>query len=73
MVERRSKTRTSNNCSVHDCEEPRKRSVSAKKVTKALPDLKFTAEGGRAHLCKTHNKEFKKATKKERELNRLGR
>ncbi len=40
--------------------------AEARKVFPALP------EGRRAHLCRAHYKEWKKGTKKDRELRRLG-
>ena len=72
MVERRSKSKASETCSVDDCSEPTKKSLPAKKVIEALPDLKFSSGAGRAHLCRKHYKEYKKATKTERELNWVG-
>lgn len=57
---------------MNECNDERKKSLPAKKVTTALPELKFTAEGSRVHLCKNHYREFKKATKSERGLDRLG-
>lgn len=59
-------------CDVSECKNPVKRSLSRKKVSDALPELKFKNESRRAHLCKEHYKEYKKKTKKERELERLG-
>lgn len=52
-------------CSVSGCEKDAVRSISAGKVTAA--GLKTDAER-RAYLCKEHYKEFKKATKKDRTL-----
>ena len=60
-------------CGVAECKEIGHKSLSTKKVTSALPNLKLSKGGGkRVHLCKKHYKEFKKKTKKERELDRLG-
>ncbi len=59
-------------CDVKNCNKPVKRSLSRKKVSKALPELKFKNESKKAHLCKEHYKEYKKKTKKERTLERLG-
>jgi len=72
MVERRSKSKAGDTCSVDKCDEPSKRSLPQKKVRKGLPELKFTATAGRAHLCRKHYKEYKKATKSERTMDRLG-
>ncbi len=59
-------------CGVTDCKEKGHRSLSTKKVKSALPDLPLRAEAAkRIHLCKNHYKDFKKKTKKERELDRL--
>ncbi|UCE75513.1 MAG: hypothetical protein JSV56_10055 [Methanomassiliicoccales archaeon] len=59
-------------CGVVDCKEQGHKSLSTKKVKQAVPDLKLGSNPGkRIHLCKTHYKEFKKKTKKERELDRL--
>ena len=57
-------------CDVVGCDEVAVKTVSRKKAEKVL-DLK----GGRStkvHLCKKHYKEFKKKTKKDRELERVG-
>jgi len=58
-------------CDVTGCSKPAYRSISAKNASKA--GLKVKKERGKAHLCHDHYKEYKKATKKERELERLGR
>ncbi len=52
-------------CSVSGCEKDATRSIAASKVTAA--GLKISTER-RAYLCKEHYKEFKKATKKDRTL-----
>jgi len=72
MVERRSKSKAGDTCSVEDCSEPRKRSIPVKKIKKALSDMKLSVGTGRAHLCKKHYKEYKKATKSDRTFDRLG-
>ncbi len=54
-------------CLVPGCTEPSVRSLAigeARKVFPSLPDAR------RAHLCRTHYKEWKKGTRKERELER---
>ncbi|UCE39677.1 MAG: hypothetical protein JSW00_15660 [Thermoplasmata archaeon] len=59
-------------CGISDCKEKGHKSLSTKKVKQALTDLSLrTGEGKRTHLCKKHYKEFKKKTKKERDLDRL--
>ena len=52
-------------CSVSGCEKDAVRSLAASKVTAA--GLKIATER-RAYLCREHYKEYKKATKKERTL-----
>jgi len=62
---------TGERCDVIGCTEPAHRAVSAKNAMKA--GLKVKKERGKAHLCKKHYKEYKKATKMDRKLERLGR
>jgi hypothetical protein len=57
-------------CSVSGCEKDAIRSIAAGKVTAA--GLKIDVER-RAYLCKEHYKEFKKATKKDRTLEKWRR
>ena len=52
-------------CSVSGCGKDAMRSIAAAKVTAA--GLKIATER-RAYLCKEHYREFKKATKKDRTL-----
>ena len=75
MVERKSKSRAAaGKCNVRDCTEEAYRSLFTKKVTDALPELKLVSEDERrAHLCKKHYREFKRATRDERKLEQLGR
>ena len=56
-------------CDVVGCEEEAVKTVARKKAEK-LFNLKGNAN--KVHLCKKHYKEFKKKTKKERELERVG-
>jgi len=75
MVFRRKKEETENQeeCSVSGCHQPVKRSFSARVVKDALPHLAFKSSGAkRVRLCKEHYKEYKKATKEDRKLERLG-
>ncbi len=58
-------------CSVVGCDRPAHRSLSRKKVESAL-GVSLRPGGRHVHLCKEHYKEYKKATKKDRELERLG-
>jgi hypothetical protein len=57
------------NCSVQGCEEKGERSITSSKAQMA-PDLDLDLTGKRAYLCRTHYKEWKKATKEERENER---
>ena len=58
-------------CSVEGCSDKAERSVSTQKIKKALSDLSVP-DKRRSKLCKEHYKQFRKATKKDRELDRLG-
>ena len=57
-------------CDVAGCEEPGERSISGKKVIDAGVILK-DENAKKAQLCKVHYRDFKKATKKDRELDKL--
>ncbi len=52
-------------CSVAGCDAQAVRSLSTQRVSAA--GLKL-GEGRRAYLCRAHYKEYKRGTKKEREL-----
>jgi len=58
-------------CDVKDCEEKKKQSVPAEKAKKKA-GLDIETDGTKAYLCKKHWKDYKKATKEERELKQLG-
>ena len=59
-------------CSVKGCQEPVKRKLSGKAVAKALPNQRYkTKDPKKVRLCKEHYKEYKKATKEERKLERM--
>jgi len=58
-------------CDVTGCKEEKKRSLSRKNVSNAT-DLSLEGEGRKVNLCKEHYKEYKKATKKDREIERAG-
>ena len=51
-------------CSVAGCEEDAVRSVSVAKAKSAG----LNVEGRRSYLCKEHYKEYKKGSKKERQI-----
>ena len=57
------------NCSVQGCEEKGERSITSSKAQMAT-DLDLDLSGKRAYLCRSHYKEWKKATKEERENER---
>jgi len=59
-------------CSVAGCGQTAARSLSTKKVKEVLPELHLAAETRRTHLCRDHYRQFRKNTKEERELERLG-
>lgn len=72
MAERHRKPEEAERCSVSGCKEDAERSVSSKKYQAALPGVTLNDEvGRRVPLCRLHYKEFRKATKEERELDRL--
>lgn len=56
-------------CSVPGCSAESVRSLSVQEARKAISSV---PEGRRAHLCREHYRVWKKATKKDRELQRLG-
>jgi hypothetical protein len=57
-------------CEVKGCSNKAERSVSVKKMGKA--GLEIESKIGNAHICKEHYKDYKKATKEDRKLERLG-
>jgi len=60
---------TEEKCSVDGCGEIYVRTVSAREAKKA--GLQVDGTEGRVHLCKAHYRIFKKATRKDREIDRL--
>jgi len=59
-------------CAVVGCGLEAARSLPTVKVKAALPEHQLTSEGRRTHLCRNHYRQFRKKTKQERELERLG-
>jgi hypothetical protein len=57
-------------CSVPGCGAESVRSLAVAEARKAFASI---PDGRRAHLCREHYRGWKKATKKDRELQRLGR
>lgn len=73
MAGRRAPREEAERCDVSGCKEMAARSVSTKRYQTALPGVTFNGEvGRRVGVCRTHYKDFRKATKEERELDRLG-
>lgn len=58
-------------CEISGCDKDTARSLSRKKVDKALSHG-LEGSGKRVKLCKDHYKEFKKKTKEEKKLESLG-
>jgi len=57
-------------CDVAGCDEAAERSIAGKKVIDAGLNLK-DKNAKKAQLCKNHYRDYKKATKKDRELDKL--
>jgi len=53
-------------CSISGCSKDAERSISAAKVKSA--GLKIGGSKRRAYLCKEHYKEYKRKTKKEKQI-----
>jgi hypothetical protein len=71
MAEARHATKSNKACDVKGCGSEAERSISGDAATEA--GLKVDEGLKRAHLCKEHYREYKKLSKKDRELNYLGR
>lgn len=63
-------------CDIVGCEKVAERSLPTGRIEEAIEEKLLEWEidklRRRTHLCKTHYKEYKKATKAERDLERLG-
>ena len=57
-------------CGIEACKEMAKRHLSHGKVTAALPDVRIATRGRSIGLCSNHWRDYKKATKKDREIER---
>ena len=57
-------------CDIVGCGKPVKRHMAPGKVSAALPNEKIRPDVHTVGLCHDHYREFKKATKEERELDR---
>ncbi|MDR0791168.1 MAG: hypothetical protein LBE47_01350 [Methanomassiliicoccaceae archaeon] len=58
-------------CDVSGCSKEAERSISLKQVKASSLSIKPECTRS-AHLCKDHYREFKKETKKDRKLDKLG-
>tara|TARA_Y100000813_G_C24099500_1_gene322254 strand:- start:433 stop:657 length:225 start_codon:yes stop_codon:yes gene_type:complete len=63
---------TQSKCGIANCNDSIKRSVSRKKVD-LVPELEVRGNGKKIGLCQPCYRIFKKATKKDRTLESLGR
>jgi hypothetical protein len=70
MAERKSPVRNTEKCSVVGCSNPVERSVAREAAEEGGLDIDEGCK--RAHLCKDHYREWKRVTKKEREIGSLG-
>lgn len=59
-------------CGVSGCGNDAVHSVALDKAKAALSGKTLEADFRRVHLCREHYRDFRKATKKDRELERLG-
>jgi hypothetical protein len=57
------------NCSIQGCDQTAQRSMSGSKASMAL-NLDLDSNSKRIYLCKAHYREWKKASKNERENER---
>lgn len=71
MPEPRRAAEKDQRCDVKDCSASAERSVSGKNAGKAGLTLE-SDDLRKARLCREHYKQFRKKTKKDRELERLG-
>lgn len=58
-------------CSISGCGEEAARSVPANKLKGALSNVSIERDRGRVRICKKHYRKYKKATKEDRDLQRL--
>ena len=57
------------NCSIQGCDQTAQRSMSGSKASMAV-NMDLDSTSRRIYLCKTHYREWKKASKNERENER---
>ncbi|MGB9635824.1 MAG: hypothetical protein ACPL1Y_01055 [Thermoplasmata archaeon] len=70
MPEMKHKTEEKERCQIEGCKNVAERSVSALKLSKVFPGV--GDRKGSVRICKEHYRKFKKETKEERALERLG-
>ncbi|MEM3341387.1 MAG: hypothetical protein QW728_01705 [Thermoplasmata archaeon] len=67
------RTEKTEQCGIKDCTAEAVRSLPAKKVVEAMKEKEVKdKDAKRIHLCREHYRAFKKLTKTDRELDRLG-
>ena len=59
-------------CQISGCREEATRSISADKLKNAISGVSLKEDSRRVHICRTHYRQFRKKTKGDRELERLG-
>ncbi|MEM3444582.1 MAG: hypothetical protein QXJ27_07165 [Thermoplasmata archaeon] len=70
MPEMKHKVEEKGKCEIEGCKNVAERSVSAAKLSRVYPGI--GSKRGSVRICKEHYKKFKKETKEERKLERLG-
>ncbi|MCX8173615.1 MAG: hypothetical protein N3F63_03275 [Thermoplasmata archaeon] len=70
MPEMKHKLEEKEKCQIEGCKNTAERSVSAAKLSKVYS--KMGERKGSVRICREHYRKFKKETKEERELERLG-
>ena len=73
QMERRAprKDKERGECQISGCREEASRSIPAKKL-KDILSVSIKQEARRVHICKKHYRQFRKKTKQDRTLERLG-
>lgn len=70
MPEMKHKPEEKEKCQIEGCKNQAERSVSSAKLSKVYSGLE--GRKGSLRICKDHYRKFKKETKEDRELERLG-
>ncbi len=63
----------SQTCDIEDCSEPIFQSISVSNYEKALLKIGLDVKKERILVCKKHHKQIRKASKKDREIERIRR